>query len=72
MGDKDFFINGEVLSIEGGRYCFSLVINGLCSNSEEHKKIIFPYEFVFVFTLYFIWEILSINATKRWGFKKEK
>ena len=71
-GDKDFLVKMGVLPIEGSRYCFSLVINGFCSNSEGHKKITSPYEFVFVFTPYFIWAILSINATKRWGFRKEK
>ena len=69
-GDKDSLVKTGVLSIEGGRYCFSLVINRFCSNSEEHKKISFPYEFMF--TPYFIWAILSINATERWGFRKEK
>ena len=72
MGDKDFLFKMGVLFIEGGRYCFSLVINRFCSNSEEHKKVSFPYEFVYVFTPYFIWAILSINATKRWGFRIEK
>ena len=60
-----------VLSIEGARYCFPLTTNGFCSNSEE-QKITFPYQLVFVFTPYFIWAILSVNATKRWGLRKEK
>ena len=60
-----------VLSIERARYCFPLTTNGFCSNSEE-QKITFPYQLVFVFTPYFIWAILSVNATKRWGLRKEK
>ena len=60
-----------VLSIEWARYCFPLTTNGFCSNSEE-QKITFPYQLVFVFTPYFIWAILSVNATKRWGLRKEK
>ena len=69
--DKDILIKMGVLSIEWARYCFPLTTNGFCSNSEE-QKITFPYQLVFVFTPYFIWAILSVNATKRWGLRKEK
>ena len=70
--DKDFFVKMGVLSIEGARHYFSLVMQAFCSNSEKHEEVTFPHDFVLVFILCFIGAILSKKCWEKVVFQKNK